>query len=252
MPNITDLLKNILSAVYGKDARQSIHDAVEQCYGKVGYYKPTVTNGVLSWTRSKDSLPSVSSNSIVGPQGNPGYTPVKGEDYHTEDEKNDLHHECVISLLDRMRANYTVESDGSITMHSMVLYGGKPSDSPILNGPKFTFTITNADGTPNTDFSDDPLAFTDGAVSIFVETPEGVSRNPMFLTPYETTAGTCVWDLSGYSKIQIHVDAAPEYNDHLYNLRTDGSSNGTNDYETMFVTIPLGSSTHVVLEARPY
>lgn len=38
MADITELLKNILSKVYGKDVRQSIHDAIQQCYldGKVG------------------------------------------------------------------------------------------------------------------------------------------------------------------------------------------------------------------------
>ncbi len=38
MPNILDLLKQILSARYGKDVRQSIHDAIYQCYkdGKAG------------------------------------------------------------------------------------------------------------------------------------------------------------------------------------------------------------------------
>lgn len=38
MADITELLKNIMSKVYGKDVRQSIHDAIKQCYldGKVG------------------------------------------------------------------------------------------------------------------------------------------------------------------------------------------------------------------------
>ena len=38
MADIQTLLKNILSAVYGKDVRQSIHDAIHQCYedGKAG------------------------------------------------------------------------------------------------------------------------------------------------------------------------------------------------------------------------
>lgn len=36
--NIEELLKQILSAVFGKDVRQAIHDGIEQCYedGKVG------------------------------------------------------------------------------------------------------------------------------------------------------------------------------------------------------------------------
>jgi hypothetical protein len=38
MADVQALLKNILSAVYGKDVRQSIHDAIQQCYydGKAG------------------------------------------------------------------------------------------------------------------------------------------------------------------------------------------------------------------------
>lgn len=38
MATIADYLKKILSAVYGKDVRQAIHDAIHQCYedGKVG------------------------------------------------------------------------------------------------------------------------------------------------------------------------------------------------------------------------
>ena len=38
MADVQKLLKNILSAVYGKDVRQSIHDAIKQCYydGKAG------------------------------------------------------------------------------------------------------------------------------------------------------------------------------------------------------------------------
>lgn len=38
MASISDYLKNILAARYGKDVRQSIHDAIQQCYydGKAG------------------------------------------------------------------------------------------------------------------------------------------------------------------------------------------------------------------------
>jgi len=38
MANVQDLLKKILSSVYGKDVRQAIHDAIQQCYydGKAG------------------------------------------------------------------------------------------------------------------------------------------------------------------------------------------------------------------------
>ena len=38
MPDIQDFLQNIMTAVYGKDVRQSIHDGIRQCYydGKAG------------------------------------------------------------------------------------------------------------------------------------------------------------------------------------------------------------------------
>ena len=38
MADVQKLLSNILSAIYGKDVRQSIHDAIKQCYydGKAG------------------------------------------------------------------------------------------------------------------------------------------------------------------------------------------------------------------------
>lgn len=35
MSKISTLLSQILSAVYGKDVRQSIHDSIEQCYSDV-------------------------------------------------------------------------------------------------------------------------------------------------------------------------------------------------------------------------
>lgn len=35
MANISTLLGQILKAVYGKDVRQSIHDAISQCYDDV-------------------------------------------------------------------------------------------------------------------------------------------------------------------------------------------------------------------------
>lgn len=39
MSRISNLLAQILSAVYGKDVRQSIHDAIEQCYTDVSNAK---------------------------------------------------------------------------------------------------------------------------------------------------------------------------------------------------------------------
>ncbi len=39
MSKILTLLNQILSAVYGKDVRQSIHDSIEQCYSDVSNSK---------------------------------------------------------------------------------------------------------------------------------------------------------------------------------------------------------------------
>lgn len=39
MSRISDLLAQILGAVYGKDIRQSVHDAIEQCYMDVSNAK---------------------------------------------------------------------------------------------------------------------------------------------------------------------------------------------------------------------
>ena len=39
MSRISTLLAQILSAVYGRDVRQSIHDAIEQCYADVSEAK---------------------------------------------------------------------------------------------------------------------------------------------------------------------------------------------------------------------
>ena len=48
MAEIQTLLKNILGAVYGKDVRQSIHDAISKCYedGKAGQLDLVARNGI--------------------------------------------------------------------------------------------------------------------------------------------------------------------------------------------------------------
>lgn len=69
MANIKDLLSNMMNAVYGKDLRQSIHDSIKQCHSDIfdapGYYVPTVTDGVLSWTPTRDHMPSIPDADIV-------------------------------------------------------------------------------------------------------------------------------------------------------------------------------------------
>ena len=68
-----------------------------------GYYTPSVSeNGDLSWTASKSDMPAVEPVNIkgrqgdtgdtgpAGPAGADGYTPVKGVDYYTDADKDEL------------------------------------------------------------------------------------------------------------------------------------------------------------------
>ena len=49
-----------------------------------GYYTPSVDSaGNLTWTASKEDMPSVSGANIKGPAGANGKTPVRGTDYWT-------------------------------------------------------------------------------------------------------------------------------------------------------------------------
>lgn len=56
MATIQDYLKNILNAVYGKDVRQSIHDAIKTCYtdGKVGAVDLVARERIDVFTSLKD------------------------------------------------------------------------------------------------------------------------------------------------------------------------------------------------------
>lgn len=62
MATITENLKRILSAVYGRDVRQAIHDSIEQCYDTVDDTKSVVQDilGKLSvpvtFTATKQSV----------------------------------------------------------------------------------------------------------------------------------------------------------------------------------------------------
>lgn len=65
-----------------------------------GYYTPEVSEaGDLSWTASKSNMPSVATVNIKGSKGEPGtqgepgtdgYTPVRGVDYWTNDDKAEI------------------------------------------------------------------------------------------------------------------------------------------------------------------
>lgn len=55
-----------------------------------GYYLPTVTEGILTWAPSKAGMPEVGSSDIRGPAGKNGQTPIKGTDYWTEADKQEM------------------------------------------------------------------------------------------------------------------------------------------------------------------
>lgn len=58
---------------------------------QVGYYTPVLDDsGYLSWSASKDTLPFAPGANIKGEPGTDGYTPVKGVDYFTEADKEEL------------------------------------------------------------------------------------------------------------------------------------------------------------------
>ena len=68
-----------------------------------GYYTPTVDDdGNLTWAASEEGMPEIDGTNIRGPQGEagpqgeqgeagePGYTPVKGTDYYTDSDKQEM------------------------------------------------------------------------------------------------------------------------------------------------------------------
>lgn len=59
-----------------------------------GYYSPNLDGeGNLTWTPSKEGMPGVPGANVKGPKGDPGsagHTPVKGTDYWTADDQQDI------------------------------------------------------------------------------------------------------------------------------------------------------------------
>lgn len=87
-----------------------------------GYYRPSVSSdGVLSWAPSKPNMPSVSTANIKGPpgvdgaQGEPGapgldgYTPQKGVDYWTEEDKQEIVDEAAAAVPGADLTGYATE-----------------------------------------------------------------------------------------------------------------------------------------------
>lgn len=60
-----------------------------------GYYTPSVTDGVLSWTPSKSDMVAVPSANI---RGNNGKTPVKGTDYWTAADRKSMVDDVIAAL----------------------------------------------------------------------------------------------------------------------------------------------------------
>lgn len=82
MADIQNLLQQLLTAIYGKDVRQAIVDAIKQCYNDASAGLVPVVN-----TRSVDNgvevtiTVGVTSKSFIIEDG---YTPVRGTDYWTD------------------------------------------------------------------------------------------------------------------------------------------------------------------------
>ena len=78
---------------------------------KGGYYLPSVSlGGVLSWEASEPGMPIVPNSNIRGPQGIPGvpgergepgedgYSPVRGKDYWTNVDKQEIVDAVLVAL----------------------------------------------------------------------------------------------------------------------------------------------------------
>ena len=68
MADVQKLLKNILSAIYGKDVRQSIHDAIKQCYydGKAGGNDLEARDRAAAAEARMDTFTSLKNGSTTG------------------------------------------------------------------------------------------------------------------------------------------------------------------------------------------
>lgn len=106
-----------------------------------GYYKPSVSeDGTLSWTPSKSDMPSVGSSNIKGADG---HTPVKGEDYFTKEDKDELVEAVKAEIGDTTATvtgvSITEATDGSVTMVNT-----------LSDGSTETIVISaDADGNPS-------------------------------------------------------------------------------------------------------
>ena len=79
------------SVSYTDGTSETIHGP-EQTHGADGgYYVPAVdADGVLTWVASRADMPAAEQATIRGPAGADGKTPVKGTDYFTEADKQEI------------------------------------------------------------------------------------------------------------------------------------------------------------------
>ena len=134
MADIQTLLKNIMSAVYGKDVRQSIHDAIYQCYqdGKAG------TLDLVARTNIDNVKNNISNPNLLinGDFRNP--INQREKDTYTTLSSEDIY------AIDRWRMNYNsklVINDGYVTLEGNTAnnnYWRQPLEHE-LNG---TFTLS--------------------------------------------------------------------------------------------------------------
>lgn len=129
--------------------------------GEGGYYLPKVDDGVLSWIPSSASLPAAESANVMGPAGRDGrdgrdgadgakgdrgepgaagkdgYTPIKGVDYWTSADKNEMRE----YVLDTFREEDLPEIDNAIShledkalAINITVHGGTSAPSDASEG----------------------------------------------------------------------------------------------------------------------
>ena len=126
-----ELLREIVESVIGES---------DEVVG--GYYKPHVDdNGDLTWTASAEGMPAVGGANIMGPQGPQGprgedgaagpqgpagadgndgadgYTPVKGTDYFTDEDKEDLVEEMRATQPTVTTIDASLWDSGTLSIH---------------------------------------------------------------------------------------------------------------------------------------
>lgn len=121
--------------------------------GEGGYYLPKVEDGILSWIPSSPSLPAVEAANVRGPagkdgtdgkdgkdgadgakgdKGDPGYTPQRGIDYWTEEDKTTMESEVVEELTPPALTGFAV-SEGASSTTVVNTYADGSRETLIIN-----------------------------------------------------------------------------------------------------------------------